>query len=83
MPRSAGGTSGKTPGWFRGVRSRDGALVLGVLYLVFTVGAVVMASTLVGPPRWFWAMVGLGFLLLTLAAWTAARRLGGTTPTDR
>jgi FtsH-binding integral membrane protein len=76
MPSEAGDASGKAPPWFRGVQTRNGALMFAVLYLLFAVGAGVMASEQVGLPRWLWAAACLGFLLFSLAYWIAARRIG-------
>jgi hypothetical protein len=76
MPEEAGRASGNAPRWFRGVKTRDGALTSGVLYLLFAVAFGAMASGQTGVPRWLWAAVCLGFLLLSFGYWIAARRIG-------
>lgn len=75
MSQHAGSASGKTPRWFRGARTRQGALALGLIYLLFSIVGLVLAIAGSGPTRWFWAIAGLGFLSFSLASWTAARRL--------
>jgi hypothetical protein len=76
MPEEAGRASGNAPRWFGGVKTRDGAPTLGVLYLLFAVGFGAMASGQTGVPRWLWAAACLGFVLLSSGYWIAARRIG-------
>ena len=75
MSQDPGATTGKTPRWFRGVRTRQGALTYGAIYLLLATGFVALAIAQSGPTRWFYAIGALGFLLISLAGWSAARRM--------